>query len=287
VVVANQNGKLLQRISTNWATDSFALEPAATVDLAACTTPSGALCQDPVLRPDNAPICPIVESSSRFTFVTLRGGGLFVVDSRATPMRIVAEYDRSAIHGNGCGGIEVRGRMYVNSGGGTAANLNEFDVYELRLADFSTTPSPPNTPIARVVLSQDDMGNVDSHGSALARNDRYLWVADRGGNRIVVIDTRDGSLEPDIPLVGDLSRDPSPDLLDGSPSGGRMFVSLRGSLPLTGDPHVSTGSTPGVGVLRITDGGRKGELTRIARISNLDAGGIDRADPHALRVRDR
>jgi DNA-binding beta-propeller fold protein YncE len=287
VVVANQNGKLLQRISTNWATGSFALEPAATIDLAACTTPSGAGCQDALLRPDNAPICPIVDSSSRFTFVTLRGGGMFVVDSRSTPMRIVAEYDKTTVHGNGCGGLEVRGRMYVNSGGGTAANLNEFDVYSFKLADFSTAPSAPNTPAAKLVLSQDDRGDTDSHGVALARNDRYLWVADRAANRIVVVDTRDDGLEREIPLAGKLSKDPSPDLLDGSPSGGRMFVSLRGSIPLTGDPHVSTGSTPGVGVMRITKGGRDGELKRIARIANLDAAGIDRADPHALRVRER
>jgi DNA-binding beta-propeller fold protein YncE len=287
VVVANQNGKLLQRISTNWETGSFALEPSATIDLAACTTPSGAACQDPSLRPDNAPICPIVDSTSRFTFVTLRGGGLFVVDSRATPMRIVAEYDRATIHGNGCGGLETAGRMYVNSGGGTAANLNEFDVYSFTLAEFGGAPGAPNTPAATLVLSQDDRDNTDSHGVVLARHGRYLWVADRAGNRIVVIDTRDDGLEGEIPLAGELSDDPSPDLLDGSPSGGRVFVSLRGSIPLTGDPHVSTGSTPGVGVIRVTQGGRTGRLTRIARIANLDAGGIDRADPHALRVRDR
>jgi hypothetical protein len=64
-------------------------------------------------------------------------------------------------------------------------------------------------------------------------------------------------------------------------------MSLRGSLPLSGDPHVSTGSTPGVGVIRVTQGGRSGVFTGIARISNLDGSGIDRADPHALRVRAR
>ena len=52
--------------------------------------------------------------------MTLRGGGLFVVDSAATPMRIVAEYDVSTVKGNGCLGAEVPGKMYVDSGGGTA-----------------------------------------------------------------------------------------------------------------------------------------------------------------------
>ena len=36
VVVANQNGKLLQRIRTHYATNAFSLEPAATLDLAQC-----------------------------------------------------------------------------------------------------------------------------------------------------------------------------------------------------------------------------------------------------------
>ncbi|MGH3104560.1 MAG: hypothetical protein ACRDN6_10760 [Gaiellaceae bacterium] len=285
VVVANQNGKLLQRIATDYATNSFALEPAATLDLANGTTPSGALRQDPLLRPDNAPICPLVDSSSRFTFVTLRGGGLFVVDSRATPMRIVAEYDRATVHGNGCGGIETAGKMYVNSGGGTAANLSEFDVYAFQLGAFSTTPSPPNMPAPTLVVSQDDREHTDSHGVTLTKHGRYLWVADRAGNRIVVIETATDQVVGEFSLAGPLSDDPSPDLLDVSPMGNRVFVSLRGGLPLSGDPHASTGSTPGVGVIRVEQGGRGGVLQAIARISNVDAGGIERADPHALRVR--
>ncbi len=51
-------------------------------------------------------------------------------------MRIVAEYDKDAIHGNGCGGLEAAGKMYVNSGGGTMANLREFDVYAFPLHKF-------------------------------------------------------------------------------------------------------------------------------------------------------
>jgi DNA-binding beta-propeller fold protein YncE len=285
VVVANQNGKLLQRITTDFETGTFALDAAATLDLAACTTPSGAPCQDPVLRPDNAPICPIIDSTSRFAFVTLRGGGLIVVDSRATPMAIVAEYDRATVHGNGCGGIETRGKMYVNSGGGTAANLSEFDVYAFSLAGFSTTPNAPNTPAPTLVVSQDDRADADSHGMALTKKERYLWVADRAGNRVVVIDTASDRPVGEFSLAGSLSGDPSPDLLDVAPTGNRVFVSLRGSLPLSGDPHASTGSTPGVGVIRVEQGGRTGSLHAIARISNVDSAGVERADPHALRVR--
>jgi hypothetical protein len=243
--------------------------------------------QDPVLRPDNAPICPLIESSSRFGFITLRGGGLFVVDARSTPMRIVAEYDKDTVHGNGCGGIETAGKMYVNSGGGTAANLSEFDVYSFPLWKFSHRPAPPNMPAPKLVLSQDDREHADSHGATLTRFGRYLWVADRMGNRIVVIDTWKDEPANEIPLVGPLSTDPSPDLLDVSPKGDRVYVSLRGSIPLSGDPHASTGNTPGLCVIKVTRGGRGGRIESIARISNVDPAGVDRADPHALRVRAR
>ena len=288
VVVANQNGKLLQRIRTDYATNTFALDAAATLDLASGTTPSGAPKQDPAVRPDNAPICPLVDSSSRLSFVTLRGGGLFVVDSRATPMRIVAEYDKATVHGNGCGGAETAGKMYLDSGGGTAANLNEFDVYSFALAAFgSGGPFAPNTPAPTLVVSQDDHGHVDAHGTALTKHGRYLWVIDRAGNRIVVIDTATDDVVNELALAGELSDDPSPDLPALSPQGNRMFLTLRGSIPLTGDPHVSTGSTPGVGVIRVEQGGRDGTLQAIARISNVDAAGVDRGDPHGIAVRRR
>ena len=284
VVVANQNGKLLERIRTDYATNTFVLEPAATLDLANGTTPNGALRQDPALRPDNAPICPLIDSTSTLTFVTLRGGGLFVVDSTATPMQIVAEYDKNTVHGNGCGGLEAKGKMYVNSGGGTSTNLSEFDVYSFPLSGYGPA-NPPNTPARTLVLSQDEREHTDSHGVMLTKHGGELWVADRSGNRIVVIDTATDRLVGEFSLIGRFSDDPSPDLLDLSPLGNRAFVSLRGRLPLSGDPHASTGSTPGVGVIRVDRNGRGGRLEGIAPISNVDAGGVDRADPHGLRVR--
>jgi DNA-binding beta-propeller fold protein YncE len=177
--------------------------------------------------------------------------------------------------------------MYVNSGGGTAANLSEFDVYSFPLWKFSHRPAPPNTPAPKLVLSQDEREHADSHGATLTRFGRYLWVADRMGNRIVVIDTWKDELANEIPLVGPLSTDPSPDLLDVSPKRDRVYVSLRGSVPLSGDPHASTGNTPGLCVIKVTRGGRGGRIESIARISNVDSAGVDRADPHALRVRDR
>lgn len=285
VAVANQNGKLFERINTNYATSTFVLDISAGIDLATCTTPNGAPCQDVALRPDNAPICPVIESTSRFAFVTLRGGGLFVVDAKATPMQIVAEYDTATVHPNGCLGAEVPGKMYIDSGGGTATNVFEADLYAFPVTGFSPL-NPPNTPLPTVVFSEDVEG-ADTHGAALTKHDRYLWVADRGRNFHFVVDTTTDRVVNRIRLTPGPSPDPTPDLLATSPNGSHVFMSLRGPNPLTADPHVSTGTTPGVGVIEVLASGRRGKFTSIARVTNVDAGGIERADVHALALRGR
>jgi hypothetical protein len=285
VTVANQNGKLFERILTDFDAGVFVHDTAATLNLATCTTPNGLPCEAPSLRPDNAPICPITESTSRYTFVTIRGGGLFVVDSRATPMAIVGEYDADTVHGNGCLGAEVPGKMYVDSGGGTAANLAHADLYAFPTDGYSAA-NPPNTPSPTLVFS-DPSPEADAHGATLTRHGRYLWIADRARNFLWSVDTATDRIANTIPLAGEISADPTPDLLAVSPNAHHVFMSLRGPIPLTADPHVSTGSSPGVGVLKVTEGGRNGVFEAVARASNVDAGGVERADVHALSVRVR
>jgi DNA-binding beta-propeller fold protein YncE len=287
VVVANQNGKLLQRVRTDYATNTYTLEPDATLDLARCRTPSGAACQDARLRPDNAPICPVVDSSGRLTFVTLRGGGLLVVDSTATPMSILAEYDRETIHPNGCGGAEAAGKLYVRAGGGTVADPLHADLYAFPLSQFRGGPHPPNRPAPRLVYSHDDRGFVDAHGGVLTKQGRYLWVGDRMGNRAVVVDTATDRVVNEVTLSGRASPDPAPDILDVSPGGDWIFMSLRGPMPLSANVHHldnAAGATPGVGVVQVDENGREGRLVHVARIRNV-RDGADRADPHGLKVR--
>lgn len=288
VVVANQNGKLLQRISTDYGSAAFTLDGAATLNLATCTTPSGAPCENAAMRPDNAPICPVVDSTSTFTFVTLRGGGMLVVDSTATPMAIIAEYERSTVHGNGCGGVEAGGKMYITSGGGTAGNPLEFDIYAFPMSGFSATPSPPNTPAPSLVVSRDAEGFVDAHGAVLTKHGRYLWVGDRAANKIVVVDTETDAVAGMFDLAGPVSADPAPDLMVIAPSGNRVFIALRGPNPLTanvGGVNNAVGSTPGLGIVRVEQGGARGVLQAVAPITHVDAGGVERADPHGIALR--
>jgi DNA-binding beta-propeller fold protein YncE len=284
IAVANQNGKLFERINTNYATNTFTLDTTAGIDLATCRTPNGLPCEGP-RRPDNAPICPVVDSTSRYSFVTLRGGGLFVVDSKATPMRIVGEYDIGTVAGNGCLGAEVTGvKMYIDSGAGSLpANPHQADLYAFPVTGYSAS-NPPNTPAPKLVF-REEVDPADAHGATLTRDQRYLWVADRGRNFIWVVDTKTDQIVNRIFLAGPISLDPTPDLLVISPDFTHVFMSLRGPNPLTADPHVSTGLTPGVGVIKVRKDGRNGVFKSMAPMSNIDAGGVQRADAHSLALR--
>ena len=283
VLVANQNGKLLERIDTDYATETFTMNAEATIDLAACVTPSGAACEDVDLRPDNAPIVAVVDSSSTLGFITLRGGGLFVVDPKATPMRILAEYDNTTVHGNGFAGVEAAGTMFMNSGGGASTHLHGFAVYGFPLSGYDAA-NGPNTP-APDVLYSDDHGERDSHGLVLTMGGDFLWVLDRVGNVAEVFDTETGAHINTVDLNVGGPAGMAPDLADVSPSGNLVIVSLRGPNPLSGDPHASIGSTPGLGVITVTELGAGGVLDCVVPIQNLDADGVERADAHGIRVR--
>lgn len=290
IVVANQSGKRLERIDTDYRTNRFVHNAAATLDLGTCTTPSGAPCEASGIRPLNWPICPIISENSAYTFVTLRGGGLFVVDARQTPMRIVAEYDVATVKGNGCGGTQLGGAMYINSGGSPVnvsgsdphhPALYGFDVYRFPLDGYGTGRA--NTPAPQLVFSKS--GTSDSHGMAPVRDGRALWVMDRHADVVEILDPSSGRRVASVPLNGSLTPNAAPDLVDVAPTGERLFVALRGRTPLSGDPHNATGATPGLGILRVTQNGRGGELMAIVPLENPVNPGS--SDPHGIRVRVR
>lgn len=221
-------------------------------------------------------------------FVTLRGGGMLVVDPRPTPMRIVAEYDMTTVKGNGCGGAQVGGQMYVNSGGRPGPmehpHVYGFDVYRFALDAFrNARPAlPVNTPAPKVVFAAD--GQHDSHGMVTPGGRKYVWVFDRHADVLQVLATADDAHVGTMALNGALTDNAAPDLADISPAGDLVFVAFRGPTPLSGDPHNARGSTPGLAVLEVLNGGRQGRLSALIRMTNVGAD-IERADPHGLRVR--
>ena len=301
VIVANQNGKLLERIDHDPATGSFTHGTAATLDLATCVTPNGHPCQtatpvndaDPAYRgpnnrPDNAPICPVISSDDK-AYTTLRGGGMLVVDVTRTPMAIVGEYGTSAVGRDGCGGRQRGESLYLNSGTGTpVTNPSEFSLYEV-LNAFPGAPAflAPNTPPATLFYTAPGADGHDAHGMVMTRNDRFLWQFDRLANEAQVFDPKTsppahvGTV--DLATPG-LSTDPTPDIVERAPNGKRIYAALRGPLPQTG-AHASAGSTPGLGIVTLRGNGRRGALTHVLRTTFVNPGGQEESDPHGLTVR--
>jgi hypothetical protein len=229
-------------------------------------------------RPDTSPICPITDSSSQYAFVTLRGGGLLVVDVTTTPLKVVATLDNNQIHPAGCGGIEVGGTMYINSGGGWPIAPLSYDVYAL---DLSKLPQS----ISAKLVSQRDDRFADSHGMAAVG--RYVWNADRAGNNIEIIDTVSDLSVGSVELATGANADPAPDLMDVAPDGQHVFVGLRGPNPLTGndkDAQNAKGTIPGVGVIHVDAGGRAGHYKGQVAITNVKDG-KETADVHGIAVR--
>ncbi len=306
MLVADQNGKKLHRIETHYSTQTFSLDNAATLDLAGCTTPNGAPCQEPTLRPDNAPICFTLDSSSRLAFVTLRGGGMFVVDATTSPISIIAEYDKATVHGNGLCGVEKNEKMFINAGGATKGNPRASALYSFSENGFPAKGfNRPNIPPPTLIFSKET-GDHDSHAMLFtgghASREGFVWVGDRFANEVDVVDPETEKLVNTFTLVGDVSPDPAPDIMDIAPGGHYAFVVMRGPCPLTANVegvNNAVGATPGVGVVKVTEGGRNGELVGIAAITNPAPAGFDcasrsddaagsitnRADPHGLRVR--
>ncbi len=286
VIVANQNGKKFERITTDFVSNTFTQDPMATLDLANCITPNGFPCQDPLLRPDNAPICPFVPPSGYPAYISLRGGGMFAVDPYSTPMNIVAEYDAEHIPRDGCGFVAAKDWVYGNGGGGNPANPDGWFLYRVEQGGASVynAGNPPNFPEPEVI-ARDNRKPRDAHGGSTSKQEKYVYFFDRAANVVEVYDTSSGEYEKTENIVSPFSTDPSPDLVGRAPDGKYLYASLRGPNPLSGDPHASTGSTPGVLVIELLQDGRDLVVRGLAPISNLDGLGVERADGHGIAVR--
>ena len=230
LVIANLGAKLLERIDYDRATDTFTFNKAATLDLVGgrdltalpakadstlpagrvsgeywnyqtTYAPSGALKEGPV-RPNNVVVCPALSSTNQHAYVTLGGGGLFVVDITTEPMAIVAEYTNDVIASAGCGGIEGAGFMHINSGVSASqagADDSVFVMYRLPL-DYPDGTNPMLTANEPPVVKfyEEDARNLtdqemlasrrDAHGMMLSRSHRFLYQLDRIQNVIEVFD---------------------------------------------------------------------------------------------------
>jgi DNA-binding beta-propeller fold protein YncE len=249
IIAANQNGKRLARIRADFTAERFTYAREDDLNLAALENAA---------HPDNAPICPLLTRDR--AYVTARGGGLYVIDYRATPMRVVREYGLPQISPAGCGGVVMGEKVYINSGTATSS-----DLYVLDRATHEITKH------LRLAWT-----GSDAHGLVATGGGRFLWMANRADHNIAVINTNRDAVVGVITGVG-----AAPDLMALSPNGRRVYVALRGPNNLTGGP-TAKGETPGMAVLEVTDEGRTGRRVGFQPIGDQSA--ATASDPHTLAV---
>ncbi|MGH2349892.1 MAG: YncE family protein [bacterium] len=250
IIAANQNGKRLARIAADFAAERFTYNRADDLNL-------GAL-QD-AAHPDNAPICPVLAGNR--AYVTLRGGGLYVVGYTTTPMRVLQSYGVEQIRPAGCGGVVTAGKVYINSGTGVSSHLYVFDAA---------------TDGLRKSLSLSWTGS-DGHGMVLVGGGRYLWMGNRADGNIAVISTAVDALAGFIAGVG-----AAPDIMGAAPDGRTVFVAMRGPNNLTGGPPAK-GDRPGLLVLQVLDDGRNARRVTFVPIGDQTSGSAN--DTHVVAVR--
>lgn len=211
---------------------------------------------------------------------------MLAVDPRSTPMQIVAEYDAQHIPRDGCGFTEAAGWVFGGGGGGNPANPDGWLWYRVPQggpALYHPT-NAPNTPEPELI-THDERAPRDAHGVARSKQRKYVYFFDRAGNVVEIYRSSTGQYVKTESLLSPFSADPTVDLAGEAPDGKYVYLSTRGPNPLSGDPHASTGSTPGLLVVELLQDGKDIAVRGLAPITNVDATGVERADAHGIRVR--
>ena len=265
IIVANQGGKRLQRIAADFKNDVYKLDSGADLDLS--------LLED-ADHPGNLPVIPVFTPDGRYVYVPMRGGGSYVVDYQATPMKTVASLGKPAIGPQSCCATFVKDTIWTTAQGGATTTTTSFNLYQVT--------GLPDKPVAKKILSRT--GNVESHSVILVG--QYLWLADRFANTLDIVDQTGEARTMSLasgPLTG---RDPAPDIMTASPDESSVFVALRGKTPLTSNIKGldnAVGDVGGFAILTVKDGGRDATVSSFVGLPL--AAGASVVDPHGLRVR--
>ena len=185
--------------------------------------------------PGFQPVCHQFTPDSREAWVTLGpgwdAGGLFVLDLETA--EVTAAWDPEVVRAN-CGvGVNREGTRVVANWSGQVGpgqdTEGEWYVFNARTKQLLRTGS------AR---------GFDAHGVRFSPDGRHLWAVNRISDDGLVIDARSFRVIEEIGYVGD-----TPDILDFSPDGARVYVTQRGPAPRSGGVHAAAGDTPGIAVL--------------------------------------
>lgn len=115
-------------------------------------------------------------------------------------MKIATEYGKDIIVGAGCGGVQVRDNMYLNSGVSSASvggNQSYFALWSFNNSKYSNTPNKENEPMPLTVFSDPNnaaQGNPTGQLPSIStrrsiRNKKYVHTLDRIQAEAHVFDT--------------------------------------------------------------------------------------------------
>jgi hypothetical protein len=265
IIVANQGGKRLQRISADFKNDVYKLDVPADLDLS--------LLEDGD-HPGNLPVIPVFTPDGRYVYVPMRGGGSYVIDYQATPMKAVASLGKSALGPQQCCATFVKDTIWTTAQGGATATTTSFNLYQVT--------GLPDKPVAKKVLTRT--GNVESHSVILVG--QSLWVADRFANTLDIVDQTGEAKTMSFATGALAGRDPAPDIMAASPDESAVFVALRGKAPVTSNIKGldnAVGDVGGFAILSVKDNGRDATVSSFVALPL--AAGASVIDPHGLRVR--
>ncbi len=201
---------------------------------------------DGLTQEEGAPICHSYAQDGRSIHTlgpSYHDAGVVIVDQEEfTVDRAIAGDELPA----NCGTVPhpSEERFYLTAGLPSDPDEGEEGVGEYYVLDTNTDE----------VVHQEETGGIDAHGFWFSPDGEELWVLNRETNDGVIIDPETDSVIDEIPSFGPAQADDpderdAPDIMWFSPDGKYVFVTLRGPVPISGDPHAATGVTPGVAVL--------------------------------------
>lgn len=198
---------------------------------------------------EGAPICHQYDHEGRSLHTlgpSYHDGALVIVDHEE--FEIDTAFSHEELPTN-CGTIPhpTEDKFYLTAGLPSNPDEGEEGVGEYYVVDTDSD---------EILVDGESTEGVDAHGFWFTPDGEELWALNRESNDGVVIDPETDEVLEEIEQFGPAqSEEPeerdAPDIMWTSPDGEYMFVTLRGPSPLSGDPHASTGVTPGISVMDI------------------------------------
>ena len=216
------------------------------------------------------PVCHDFTPDGQFAYVTMgpMDGGLVIVNLESG--EIEAAFDPNEVKANcGLAYSPNHDQMYANWSGHLAGldDPHDADPAEWYVFDVST-----HELIATYASDGHESAGLDPHGTRVSPDGTEMWQVNRVSNDGIVVDTATQEILAEFDLTD------TPDILDISPDGAYVFVTLRGPNPAS-MPHVAVGQTPGVEVI---DAATRQSITVLQPFADDEA---DASDFHGIAVR--